>query len=254
MKIRCDFVSNSSSSSYIVSSVHSPKAFGRKIMRCALGDTRRVREEDHWVISNGPKLGNHLATHSCFSVQEIRFDIPLTDEQCKTFYKGEGKPNTIFGGECCTNDFLKENFDKNGQLKDSTNLDKILNAITAYRIENGKVKLGQINDGWVNGRSGQITPLSIKVNRWLLDAIMQKYPGCTIQDKDKKLKLLDDIERDLKNYHMYYLTINHDGDGVDEDAAYYSTYDDYGYDVGWDYYDLVERKGIVNNMIYAESM
>ena len=256
MKTRLDFVSNSSSSSYIISSEFDSEKLGPKMFRYSYGRNQNARRKDS-MIEHGAQFGEWLKNHSCLSIFSMNFTIPLTGTMKKRFYQGIPMDNTIFGGKCCSDEFLNHCFNKDGEVKQSVKPDKFLNAITWYHITNGRLIFGQEVHKHIDGKSGKITDLSIKFNRWLIDQLSQKYDGIEIKNKDRFLKELDNLEKCIKDRNLYYVTINHDGDGIDEDAAYYSTYGCDGkdpFDPGESYYDLLVNTGVIDELTWLESM
>ena len=250
MKARLDFVSNSSYSSYIISSTLSSKRLGAKLFQCY----KNICETKYdWINAAGKKLSQCLYDHSALTIFDITFDIPLTDEQKKQFYDGESKSNLIYGGRCCNDKYMKSLFDRFGKVKDGVDYNSIIDMLSWYKIKNGNIKFYDDDEDpdekILVSNSGKITKKTVDFNRWLIKALEKKYPEIHIHRKQDFLDSLDRVEHNLNDYFMYYLRVNHDGDGVDDDAAYYSNYRTTG-----DYFDALYRAGVVVEMDWMKSM
>ncbi len=259
MKIRKDFVSNSSSSSYIISSDLTVDNMTKKMFRFSYGRNKLDKERREWANENGQILAKFLKTHTCLTIFGFNFSHPLTAAMKKKFYMGHPIPNTLFCGHCCPDEYLDKYFDKEGNIKTSAKPEPIMNALTWYRItDKGKLIFNHEDVGYVRGKSGKITKQSIRFNRWMIESIVKRYEGIEIQRKDSILRALDALEKDIEKGNWYYLNINHDGDGVDEDSAYYSNYSRDGegnlFSSEETYLDLLTNEGIVNEISWVDSM
>lgn len=245
MKTRLDFVSNSSTCSYVIYSKLDAKTLGKKM----------------WELSGVPEEGikkwskifsEYLSDHTILILYDISFDVHLTKTQLKEFYPGESTSNQVFRGCCCSDEDLSNYFTPDGKVREDLNVDDIIRMYGWYHFDGKKIIFGQDESDGCHFGSGKINEYTVEFMRWLFKALSEKYSNVRFStDGDTSTSALDDLEREIyeSEFNHYWIKVNYEGDGYPCDGVYYNSkvYKDVGY------LDTLQKNGICGDCIWAEN-
>jgi hypothetical protein len=195
MKVRADFVSNSSSSSFIVShdNTLTLPQFIRNVCKVSNWPYRKVKTE------------KYIKNRTCLNILDITVDIDNPDIPGETF------DGWIPANICVSDRYIRRFFDKHGEIKENLDAKKIILSLMSY-IHNERKHTWDYNHNVMEKwrTSGKVNEYSVKFTNWLIRNIKELY-GYVFLEKDCKHDV-DFVEEHLKQGHScYVLHFNYQG-------------------------------------------
>lgn len=248
MKIRSDFVSNSSTSSYVLYSKLNPQQLSNEMWKYS-----GLLEES---IKKWSKIfGWHLSHTTLLTLYDISFDMPLEEKYLKEFYPGESTENMIFRGYYCYDNQLSKYFDEYGEVRKDLDIDDVIAKFGMYHFEDDNIVFDQDESDGCNHGSAKINKYTIKFSKWLFEQLKKKYSNVRFTaDGDTTTEIFDMVEKELAEKHMnqYWIKLNYEGDGMADDAVYYNT-KKYERGDGPGYLETLRNRGVCGDVVWAEN-
>lgn len=204
MKTRLDFISNSSSCSYIISSNDPPIAFVNKIGSCGENsdNTIEMPGEEYDYIQNYVAL--------------TLMDILYTDRK-------------EFCAEVCGNlsipkEEIPDYFTESGEVRDDLDVKEIIKRFTYFDWT-----YPQYHEEWTNYQNlAQVNEYSIKFSKWIFEKVSELYTVSKFT-KENYLPFINDVEDQLKERNVYLLWATYSGNGYESGKMYISLDSKYKY-------------------------
>lgn len=199
MKTRLDFVSNSSSSSYIIAVI--PEYDSRQAAQVVAERVFGDEFED---------VARFFENKTVLTAMEIKYS-DWSDKYSELMY------NFIPAGICVDDNELSKWFDANGEVRNDLD---ILEVIPALSWHNDDGNYGE-NEEIVYERRlmGKVTDKTLKFTKWLHDAVVELYgaenAGYYSDSKIKSEDRLAEYEKNLaEGKKLYFTRFSYDGDAM----------------------------------------
>ena len=194
MKIRNDFVSNSSSSSYIVAVAEpSVKDAAQDIVKAVYSDD----------LENTQEL---FETKTILTCAEIQYET-WNDNTCLL------QTNFIPVGICINDNELAEYFGDDGEVRNDLDPLKIIKKLSWYNYDSYDENEEIIYESILMGK---VTDKTFKFTKWLYDKAIELYGNeavnyCTDNNTEEELSTYEKAFTEGKS--LYFVRFSYDGDG-----------------------------------------
>ena len=200
MKTRLDFVSNSSTSSYIVSSDYPSLAF-----------INGISSYGEYIGNDSPysdPVYDYIQNYTAMTLMDINFVKP------KRWI------GTCLGKLCVQNNFINTVFDSHNNIRSNLWNSDIVRLIWDFTWVSWFNP--NYHEKWVKNQViGKVNDLTVKFSRWIFDAIAQRYE-IKEPTKERYLSFIDEIEKELKERNVYVLWCTSGGDGYESGKCYFT--------------------------------
>ena len=232
MKQRKDFISNSSTCSYVVSSVEPKETFYKKLQEYFKDD---------------------YSKHSDKAFQSCECFVPF--EIYTRYLMPEEVPNSVlpvimsihgesFHGEQIDASYMDRFFDENENIKSDLKFPDCIEKFEWWTHgDNGNYFQRDIDDLTI---SSQVTMRSVKIAKYLEEKASE-FNIKMDRDRDEKLKALNEIEKELNNSKNVYLVFfSYEGDS----QSFGHIWD--GHRNDGNIWEKLKRCGLVDKIIFHE--